>query len=48
MREWKIGGAIVLGVSIAVAHLGAGVNAPPITYLVNGEQYLAVAAATSK
>lgn len=25
-------------------NLGAGVNAPPITYLVNGEQYVAVAA----
>ena len=25
-------------------NLGAGVNAPPITYQVNGEQYLAVAA----
>jgi alcohol dehydrogenase (cytochrome c) len=24
--------------------LGAGVNAPPITYQVNGEQYIAVAA----
>ena len=25
-------------------NLGAGVNAPPITYEVNGEQYVAVAA----
>jgi glucose dehydrogenase len=25
-------------------NLGAGVNAPPVTYQVNGEQYLAVAA----
>jgi glucose dehydrogenase len=25
-------------------NLGAGVNAPPVTYEVNGEQYLAVAA----
>jgi glucose dehydrogenase len=25
-------------------NLGAGVNAPPITYQVNGEQYVAVAA----
>jgi PQQ-dependent dehydrogenase (methanol/ethanol family) len=25
-------------------NLGAGVNAPPVTYLVNGEQYVAVAA----
>ena len=25
-------------------NLGAGVNAPPITYQVNGEQYIAVAA----
>ncbi len=25
-------------------NLGAGVNAPPVTYLVNGEQYIAVAA----
>ncbi len=25
-------------------NLGAGVNAPPITYRVNGEQYIAVAA----
>jgi alcohol dehydrogenase (cytochrome c) len=25
-------------------NLGAGVNAPPITYTVNGQQYIAVAA----
>jgi alcohol dehydrogenase (cytochrome c) len=25
-------------------NLGAGVNAPPITYQVNGDQYIAVAA----
>ena len=30
-------------------NLGAGVNAPPITYRVNGKQYIAVAAgATSR
>ncbi len=28
-------------------NLGAGVNAPPITYMVNGEQYVAVAAGGS-
>jgi len=25
-------------------NLGAGVNAPPVSYAVNGEQYIAVAA----
>lgn len=25
-------------------HLGAGVNAPPITYAVDGQQYVAIAA----
>jgi glucose dehydrogenase len=25
-------------------HLGAGVNAPPVTYQVGGQQYIAVAA----
>jgi glucose dehydrogenase len=35
----------VRGAHMATAgNIGAGVNAPPVTYMVNGEQYLAVAA----
>jgi alcohol dehydrogenase (cytochrome c) len=43
-NEWFDAFAAKSGKRVWRYNLGAGVNAPPVTYMVNGEQYIAVAA----